>query len=161
MNLSALVLVVLMATATGAAGSEENLVALLEKYEKSQNTRDLSLCVSVFHPNATIHLPAGEPPISGIAAIEAAFKGFFASLLHLEETLTTPIIIHSSESSSSTPPAGGYSKVVSAVTNNGCLVVVHAVQTWEFDQASQLVSKMSVIYNTTHFAVQAACKDYD
>ena len=133
-----------------ALGDDAAFTALLRTYEESQNTLNISMLASVWDKDATIYLPAGEPSIEGIDNIVTAYKGFFSSLASLHETLLTPFLIHND--------AAGYSKLLSAVmAANGCQVVLPAVQTFQFNNASGLLSGMSVVYNTTDFGVQAAC----
>ena len=143
--------VCLFAAAVFASDTDSAFLELLRQYEVSQNSLNVTLVGSVFDTDATIYLPAGEPAIVGRPAIIVAFKNFFGSLASLRETLTTPMILHKF--------SGGYSKLVEAVTaDNKCPVILPAVQTFSFNNATGLLSGMAVIYNTTDFGVQAACK---
>ena len=136
------------ASGPGGAMDDQAFLALIAKYETSQNTRDLGLLQSLLAPNVTVWLPAGQgAPVLGASAAIKFFVSFFSSFGSINEVVTQRIV---------SGTAAAIVKVFNAVAANGCSISVPVIQNFVSLDGVAL-SSITGVWNTTLFGQQFGC----
>ncbi|KNC52094.1 lipoprotein [Thecamonas trahens ATCC 50062] len=102
-------------------------------FQAAQIARDAAAAAALFAPNGTFNVPAGVATTVGRAAIEAGFASFFASLISLDEAVTSPIVVSAN--------VGAFSKIITERvptpgTGKPCTIVYPVTNWFEFGCSS-------------------------
>lgn len=142
-----------VATVVVADLNPDNIRTTVQKFILCQNTRNASLCASLFDVNGKIEIPVGSSVVVGRSNIDATFTKFFTEGGPIKETLLTEILINNNWA--------GLSKMFAMVTSKGCVVSLEMTNWFSFDPSPvpgpPLIKTFAEIFNVTDFAKQADC----
>ncbi len=137
-----------VAATPAATNDDEAFLALIAKYEQSQNNRDVNLLQQLVTEGVEVWLPAGQgSPVLGQNAAVKFFIAFFGSFAKISEVVNTRIV---------SGTAAATAKTFNAVAANGCAISLPVLQTFESPDGLTL-SSIRAVWNTTLFQEQFAC----